>query len=181
MRAGERAARCSSASPLYEKGLFSGPLSSCPGGARRPGRRCDVSVAFERNTEALFPGAGSGRQKSSNLTQIGGFSPRRVCSDSHSCDLKLARASSSCRAAYGQLQEGRRPSTAQAKPNTSRQRTRTSTRACAALRRARAREQGRKPTEERAPRARRVRTRRWAAARQKETPPPCPRSNWSPN
>jgi len=32
----------------HAKGVFSGPLSSRPGGLRPAGRRCDVSVAFER-------------------------------------------------------------------------------------------------------------------------------------
>ena len=133
MRTKERAARCT-ASPCHEgKPSFRVRYRAVPEARVGPGGGATYQWRLNETPRGSLSWAGSGRQKSSNLTQIGGFSPRRACSNSHSCDLKLARACSSCRAAYGQLQEGRRPSTAQAKPNTSRPRTRTPTRDSAAF------------------------------------------------
>ena len=114
------------------KCVFAGPPSSGPGGVRLRRRRCDDGVAFERENLSQLGRAGGGA-KDEKFDADRGFSPPRVQLSPHSCDLKLSRACSSCRAAYGQLQEGRRPSTAQAKPNTSRPRTRTPTRAGAAF------------------------------------------------
>ena len=126
------------ASPCHEGKLsFRVRYRAVPVACVRPGGGASTAWRFERENPLAKPAAAG--KKTSNLTQIGGFSPRRVCSNSHSCDLKLARACSSCRAAYGQLQEGRRPSTAQAKPNTSRPRTRTPTRAGAAFTKRRSR------------------------------------------
>ncbi len=73
------------ASPCHEKGVFSGPLPSRPGGLRRAGRRCDVSVAFERENPQLSLRAG---KETSKFDADRGCSPRRAELNSHSCDLK---------------------------------------------------------------------------------------------
>ena len=87
----------------HAKGLFSGSACEPSGGARPAGRRCEVSVAFEReNPESL----GLPAQDSKTDRRSAGFSPPRVQLSSHSCGLKLSRACSFRRAAYAYPQRG---------------------------------------------------------------------------
>ena len=156
------------------KCVFAGPPSSGPGGVRLRRRRCDDGVAFERENLSQLGRAGGGA-KDKKFDADRGLSPPRVQLSPHSCDLKLSRACSSCRAAYAYPQRGPKAQHSQAKPNTSRQRPRPSTRAGAAFtkRRPRSGTSARKNH-------RRVHTRRWAAARAKEKTS-CRPSNWNRN
>jgi hypothetical protein len=80
----------------HAKGLFSGPLSSLDKGVRRAGRRCGVSVAFERENPQQ-PASQPARDEQNYRRYSAAPLPSSV--GCHSCGLRRARPLALLRAA----------------------------------------------------------------------------------